>query len=183
MASERDSPPEQPETFIAHSEVAHTGEELTEAEGSTILRLESSEIAPLPSQVLGGDAAVTAIHSAASTSPGLKTLDASADRGSDIGADQQLTGNEPDSTGEPERKVSSQTLEGTDIDNPNMKDSVTLTEIPSLKESSTDDRELVSNEDGSLRTPIAPLVTFLRTAPVISLAGTSETRSIERSET
>ena len=146
---------------------------MTEAEGSTILRLESSEIAPLHSQVLGEDAAVTAIHSAASTSPGLKALDASADRGSDIGADQQPIGSDPDSTGEPKGKMSSQTFESTEDQNANMTASVTPTEIPSLRESSQDDSKLVLDKDGELRTPIAPLLTSLRTAPVISLAGTS----------
>ena len=126
MASERETPPEQPQTDIAHGEVAHTGEELTEAEGSTILRLESSEIAPLSSHVLGEDAAITAIHSAASTSPGLKTLDASADRGSDIGADRQPIGNEPDLTGEPTGKVLSPTLERAEEQIPTVTASVTL---------------------------------------------------------
>ena len=46
-----------------------------------------------------------------------------------------------------------------------------------------DDRELASSKDGDSRTPIAPLQTSLRMAPVISLAGTSEARSFERSDT
>lgn len=79
--------------------------------------------------------------------------------------------------------MTSPSLERTEDLIPNVTASVTTPEIPTLKESSTDDRELALSKDGDLRTPIAPLLTSLRMAPVISLAGTLEARSVERSET
>ncbi|KAL8098626.1 hypothetical protein AgCh_031406 [Apium graveolens] len=64
---------------------------------------------------------------------------------------------------------------------PNMTAPVLLPKILALDESSHDDRQLVSDKDRELRTPIAPLLTSLRMAPVSS-AGTLGTRSFERSE-
>ena len=85
-----------------------------EAEESSILQLASSVIDslkdPLPSQVLGEGIICTAIESAIPTSPGQTYPDATAVRGSNIGADQQPTGNDPDITGEPKGKYSHQYL-------------------------------------------------------------------------
>ena len=64
---------------------------------------------------------------------------------------------------------------------PDMKAPVLPPEIQTLDESSPDDRQLVSDKDGELWTPIEPLLTSLRMAPVSS-AGTLGTRSFERSE-
>ena len=187
MASERVSPPQIPINVITQREVAHTQEELTETGESSILRIASSVISPsmdtLPSQVLGEGAVITANPSTAPTSPGKTHPDASADSGADIGAVRQPIGNESDLPDEPKGKVTSPSQERTEDLIPNVTASVTPPEIPTLKESSTDDRELALSKDGDLRTPIAPLLTSLRMAPVISLAGTLEARSIERSET
>ena len=65
---------------------------MTEAEKSSILQLASSVIDsfkdPLPSHVLGEGIVCTAIESAIPTSPGQTHPNATAVRGSDIGADQ-----------------------------------------------------------------------------------------------
>lgn len=91
---------------------------MTEAEDSTILRLESSDLDPskdhLPSQVSGEGVVVTANLSVAPTSPKQSHPDASADKGSDIGANRQPIANEPDSIVEPTGKVISSTLERTE---------------------------------------------------------------------
>ena len=70
---------------------------------STILRSDSivqgSLVDQLPLQVLGEDTDPKAICQwSVSTSPGLNPLDASADSGSDIGADRQLVDNDSDIT-------------------------------------------------------------------------------------
>ena len=95
-----------PINFNAQSEVAHTQEELTGATAvSTILRLDSvvegSSMNQLPLQVLGEDFDSIAIfQKSLSTSPGQKSLDVSADSGSDIGADRQLVDYDSDSPDE-----------------------------------------------------------------------------------
>ena len=94
-----------PINFNTQSEVAHTQEELTEAtDVSTILRLDSvvegSSMNQLPLQVVGEDFDSKAIfQKSLSTSPGKKkSLDVSADSGSDIGADRQLVDYDSDFT-------------------------------------------------------------------------------------
>ena len=81
-----------PTNLIAKSEVAHTQDELMEAEESSILRLASSVISPfkdtLSSQMLGEGAVITANQSTTPTSPGKTHADASVDSGADIGADR-----------------------------------------------------------------------------------------------
>ena len=60
----------------------------------------------LPLQVLGEDTDPKAICQwSVSTSPGLNPLDASADSGSDIGADRQLVDNDSDSPDESQGNV------------------------------------------------------------------------------
>lgn len=124
----------------------------------------------------------TANLSAEPTSVEKKHPDAFSDRRFDVGTDRQPIGNGPDSTGEPKEKVTSQLLEKVKDQNPNITSSATLSEIQTLAKSSTNDRELILNKNGDLRTPIRPLLTSLRTVPVISHAGTSEAQSFERSE-
>lgn len=127
---------------------------------------------------------VTAIiQSSAPTSPGKIHLDASVDSGSDIGTDRQNADNDPGSSGEPMGEVASQSMGRIEEHMPNMTALITLLEILTLEKSSLNYRELILNKDWDLHTPVAPLVTSLRKAIVISPSGTLKSRSFRRSET
>ncbi|KAL8109980.1 hypothetical protein AgCh_025910 [Apium graveolens] len=95
------TPPRTQTILDAQGEVIHTKDELTKIRVLTILRSDSivqgSLLDQLPLQVLGEDTNPIAIYQwSVSTSPGLNPLDASANSGSDISADQQLIDNDSD---------------------------------------------------------------------------------------
>ncbi|XP_074336895.1 uncharacterized protein LOC141674067 [Apium graveolens] len=93
----------------------------------------------------------------AANKEGLINLDASADSGSNVGADRQPIGDEPDLTGEPKGNVSSQIQGDAGDQMPDMKAPVLPPEIQTLDESTPDDRKLVSDKDRELDHQIASL--------------------------
>ncbi|KAK1351956.1 hypothetical protein POM88_053837 [Heracleum sosnowskyi] len=109
-----------------------------------------------------------------STSPDGTYLDP-AGKGSDVGADRQLVDNES-ITIEESTEVKSLQTHGEDSGSLLLKEPVSnpleiQTLDPSKDISSKDDQQLGLSKDGDLRSPIAPPVTSLRTATVISSAG------------
>ncbi|KAK1396967.1 hypothetical protein POM88_006830 [Heracleum sosnowskyi] len=121
-----------------------------------------------------------------STSPDGTYLDP-AGKGSDVGADRQLVDNESITIEESTEVKSSQTI-GEDSGSLLLIEPVSnpleiQTLDPSKDISSTDDQQLGLSKDGDLRSPIAPLVTSLRTATMFSSAGTTSTKGLSETKT
>ncbi|KAK1351403.1 hypothetical protein POM88_054376 [Heracleum sosnowskyi] len=121
-----------------------------------------------------------------STSPDGTYLDPTG-KGSDVGADRQLGDNESISIEELTEVKSSQTI-GEDSGSLLLIEPVSnpleiQTLDPSKDISSTDDQQLGLTKDGDLRSPIAPLVTSLRTTTVFSSAGTLSKKGLSETKT
>ncbi|KAK1402405.1 hypothetical protein POM88_002010 [Heracleum sosnowskyi] len=167
-------------------------EELTEATGvPTILRLgslvEGSLLNQESSQTSreGFDLNAQSKRSL-STSPDGTYLDP-VGKGSDVGADRQL-GDDESITIDKSTEVKSLQTHGEDSGSLLLKEPVSnpleIQTLDPLKDtSSTDDQQLGLTKDGDLRSPIAPPVTSLRTATVISSAGTISTKDLSETKT
>ncbi|KAK1361475.1 hypothetical protein POM88_045949 [Heracleum sosnowskyi] len=121
-----------------------------------------------------------------STSPDGTYLDP-AGKGSDVGADRQLVDSES-ITIEESTEVKSLQTQGEDSGSLLLKEPVSnpldiQTLDPTKDISSKDDQQLGLSKDGDLRSPIAPPVTSLRTATVISSAGTISTKDLSETKT
>ncbi|KAK1361727.1 hypothetical protein POM88_046201 [Heracleum sosnowskyi] len=121
-----------------------------------------------------------------STTPDGTYLDP-AGKGSDVGADRQLVDSES-ITIEESTEVKSLQTHGEDSGSLLLKEPVSnpleIQTLDPLKDtSSTDDQQLGLTKDEDLRSLIAPPVTSLRTATVISSAGTISTKDLSETKT
>ncbi|KAK1365049.1 hypothetical protein POM88_040610 [Heracleum sosnowskyi] len=121
-----------------------------------------------------------------STSPDGTYLDP-AGKGSDVGTDRQLGGDESIHIEESTEVKSSQTIgevSGSLLLIEPVSNPLEIQTLDPLKDiSSKDDQQLGLTKDGDLRSPIAPPVTSLRMATVFSSAGTISTKDLSETKT